>query len=31
MKSQQKARFDKIEEHDEEPSKLNINDIPDEE
>ena len=31
LKSQQKARFDKIEEHDEEPTKLNINDIPDEE
>jgi hypothetical protein len=31
LKSQKKARFDKIEESDEEPSKLNINDIPDEE
>lgn len=31
LKSQQKARFDKIEEHDEEPSKININNIPDEE
>lgn len=30
LKSQQKVRFDKIEEYDEEPSKININNIPDE-